>query len=231
MAYPENPETIILKNKFYSNGLKEIDVWNYYQRYKGLVLGETRGRDIMFVIMADLNKPVIKRKSPAGKYVQLTNANYDKFMTGRTLVVYSTMKSFEDIAVVDIDVDDFNKAKRAAFDIHDSLFNAPFVRSADIRYTGKTSFHIFCKLPRKMRVESIKFLLEKHIQNSDLLNQYTMLHKRKPGIPNIDLSVNKLRGAFITLHSLSLFGLKCMEVSYSDLKSFSQHKATIITKK
>ncbi len=227
MSYPENPETIILKNKFYSKGLKEIDVWNYYQKYKGIILNESRGRDIMFVIMADLNKPIIKRKSSSGKYIQLTNSNYDEFMTGRSLVVYSTMKSYEDIAIVDIDVDNFNKAKQAALEIHDSLFNAPFVKSADIRFSGKTSFHIFCKLPRKIRIESIKFLLENHIKNSGLLHKYTMLHKRQSGIPNIDLSVNKLRGAFPTLGSLSLFGLKCMEVLYNNMNSFTQHQATI----
>jgi len=226
MSTPENPNTIILKNKFYS-GLKEIDIWNYYQNYKGLILNETRGRDIMFALMVDLNKPILKRKSPSGKFIQLTNNNYDKFMTGRTLVVYSTMKSHEDIAIVDIDVDDFNKAKQAVIEVHDVMFNAPFVKTAEIRFTGKTSFHIFCKLSQKIKIDSIRFLLEKHIKNSNLLNRYTMQYKRQPGIPNIDLSINKIRGAFITLHSLSLFGLKCMEVPFQNIGSFTQRHAII----
>jgi len=229
MAAPENPQTIILKNKFYPRGLKEIDVWKYYQSYKGKILNETRGRDIMFAIMTDINKPVIKRKSPSGKFVQLTNATYDKYMTGRTLVVYSTMKDYEDIAIVDIDVDNFTRAKEAAINLHDVMFNAPFVRTAEIRYTGKQSFHIFCKLPRKIKIDSIRFLLEKHIRGTDLLNKYTMLHKRQPGIPNIDLSINKHRGAFITLGSLSLFGLKCTEIPFNRISGFTPSHALIKT--
>ena len=34
MGYPKNPDSIVLKNKYYPNGLKEIDIWNYYQKNK-----------------------------------------------------------------------------------------------------------------------------------------------------------------------------------------------------
>jgi len=38
MSYPQNPETIIIKNVFYPKGLKEIDVFNYYIQHKNLIM-------------------------------------------------------------------------------------------------------------------------------------------------------------------------------------------------
>ena len=44
---------------------------------------------------------------------------------------------------------------------------------------------------------------------------------------NIDLASNKYRGGFITLHSLSIEGLKCMEIKRSDLGNFIKEMAKI----
>jgi hypothetical protein len=228
MSIPENPETIVLRNKYYSKGLREIDIWNYYQKYKGIILDQTRGRDLMFAIFIDKNKPIIRRKGEGGKIIQLTNSNYDKIITGRTVTIYSTMKSYEDIAILDIDCDNFNKAKQAAIDVFDSMMSAPFILTCDIRFTGKTAFHIFCKLRRKIKIDSIRLLMKQHIElKSDLLRKYTMKQKRQSGIPNLDISPNKLNGAFTTLGSLGLLGLKCMEVKFSDILKFDPYKAKI----
>ena len=45
MAYPENPETIVIKNRFYPRGLREIDVWNHYQKVKRQLLAENNKID------------------------------------------------------------------------------------------------------------------------------------------------------------------------------------------
>ncbi len=65
------------------------------------------------------------------------------------------------------------------------------------------------------------------LENSDLAKQYTIGFKRQPGAINIDLSPNKFRGAFITLHSLSIVGLKCMEIDFRNVLNFNQNKALI----
>ena len=59
MSYPQHPDTIILKNKYYPQGLREIDIWNYYQKVKTLIIKETMNRELMFEIMVDVNKPII----------------------------------------------------------------------------------------------------------------------------------------------------------------------------
>lgn len=230
MSYPSNPETIVLKNKYYP-GLREIDIWNYYQKVKPLILKETQNRDIMFGIMVDVNKPILRRRGSKGKTIRLTPSNYDEVITGRTVAIYSTMGSYEDIGIVDIDIspsDGFAWARKAALDTYDFVMDKmPIVSTAEMRFTGKSSFHIACKFGKKLKIDSIRFLLERFLRNSELSKVYTIEAKRRPGIPNLDLSPNKYMGAYITLNSLSILGLKCMAVPYNKITSFNPRMAKI----
>lgn len=231
MAYPENPNTIILKNKYYPNGLKEIDVWNYYQKNKKSILDETQSRDVMLGIMVDVNKSILRRKGKGKDWIRLTTRNYDEVITGRTLTIYSSMNSYEKFGIIDIDVteyDGFNWAKKVALDVYDFVMDKmPIVSTAKIRFTGKTSFHIICEFRIKMKIDSIRFLLQKFLQSSDLAKVYTISGKRSAGIPNLDLSPNKYRGNYITLNSLSLIGLKCIDIDYTQVNNFNKNKARI----
>jgi len=227
MSKPQNPQTILIKNKFYPKGLKEIDTWNYYQLYKGPVLNETRGKDLMFAISTDVNQIVLKRKGTQTQFIRLTNSNYDDMVHGRVIAIYSTMKKFEDICILDIDIDDFKKAKDAVHDVFMTLSKSPLFSNATIRYSGKQSFHIVCNLGRKVNIDSIRLMAESFLKQTDLINKYTISRKRIPGVANIDLSPNKFRGAYITLNSLSIWGLKCVEVPFNKLDSFQQTMAKI----
>lgn len=227
MSYPENPETIIIKNKFYPKGLREIDIWNYYQRNKVQILKETQNRDLMFVIMIGIDKSILKRKTKTG-YIKLNSKNYDTLMSGRTITIYSTMKKYENFGIIDIDINNWEMAKRTTIDVYNWMVDKfPIARITEMKYTGKESFHIICTFPRTIKIEAIKFLLKKELQKSDLVKKYTMEFKRRPNIPNLDLSPNNFRGAFITLGSLSLWGLKCMNVGYNDILRFDPFKARI----
>jgi len=228
MSYPENPETIIIKNRFYPNGLREKDVYEYYQKVKGSILEQVKGRDLMFAIMVDINKPIIRRKI-LGRFIILTPSIYDKLITGRTIAIYSTMKFYEDIAIVDIDADSFDKSKEPTIDTYNALKDADFIRNLSIRYTGKTGFHIICELSRKMKIDNTRLLLERYLlSRREITKNYTIQPSRRKGTPNIDLwASNKMRGAFITLNSLSLLGLRCMEVSPARLNSFKQEFSRI----
>jgi len=232
MAYPEHPKTIIIKNKFYPKGLREVDVWEYYRYKKSRILDQTRNRDLMLGVMTDINKPVLLRKGQTTKFIKLNNSNYDNIMHGRITTIYSTMKRSEDIAIIDIDCDNFRRGQVAALEAYEFVMDkVPIISGAQIRYTGKTGFHIFCDLVRKIDVDSSRLLFRKFLLESDLSKKYTVEHKRRRGIPNLDLSPNKFKGAFITLHSLSILGLKCMKIDHGDLLSFNPHKAKILLSK
>lgn len=231
MSFPDNPNTVVIRNQFYKNGLREIDIWNYYQKVKPLILKETRNRDVMFEIMVDINKSIIKRKASSGKYIRLTPQNYDTIITGRTVSIHAAMGSYENFGVIDIDIspgDGFIWAKKTTLDVYEFVMDKiPIVTSAFIKFTGKTSFHIVCKFRRKIKIDSIRYLLRKFLRQSDLAKIYTIEAKRRPGVPNLDLAPNKYRGNFIVLNSLSILGLKCMEVPYTSLMQFQPINAKL----
>jgi len=227
MSIPKNPETILIKNKYYPNGISELNIWNYYQKEKSRILNQTRNRDLMFFLAIELNEFIIKRKSANSNFIQLTNSNYDNIISGRTISIHSSMKSYEDICVIDIDSDDFKKAKEATLDVYESMMKASFIQTLQIRFTGKTSFHIYCTIGRKIKIESIKLLTMKHLKSDGLEDKYTIKGKRTKGIPNIDLAPLKVNGNFITLGSLSILGLKCMEVDYNRIDGFSPYQAVV----
>jgi len=230
MSYPKNPETIVLKNRFYPKGMKEIDVWNHYQKFRGPVLDQTRNRDLMFYIFTEVNKPIIRRKAKSG-YIRLTPQNYDQIITGRTVSIHSAMGQYESFGIIDIDVhpdDGFRWARKVTADVYDYVMDhMPIVRSATIRFTGKTSFHVICDFGVKMKVDVMRFMLEKFLRQSPLVRAYQVAGKRTRGVPNLDLAPNKFRGNYITLNSLSIIGLRCMEVSFRQLQSLNPNKARI----
>ena len=230
MAYPKNPNTIIIKNKYYPNGLKQIDIWKYYQKVKRELLSEVQNRNIMLGISTDVNKFIMRRKDKSG-IIRLNPKNYDDILTGRTVVVYSEMKRYESFGIIDIDIteyDGFAWARKAAMNVYSFVMDKMSIcKTATIRFTGKTSFHVICEFYKQMDIDTIRFLLKKFLMQSDLSKAYTIEAKRRAGIPNLDLSPNKVRGAYITEHSLSILGLICMEVPYLKVKSFNPNNAKI----
>jgi len=228
MAYPQHPDTIIIQNEFYPNGLKEIDNWEYYQSVKSKLLRETRFRDLMFFIMVDKNTPVVLRKKE-GLFIRLNPENYNNIITGRTISIHSTMTNSESFGIIDIDTNDFKLAKEAVNDVYYYIKeNAKFINDISIRFTGKSSFHIICKYKRKLKIDYAKIMLKDILLKSDLIKKYTVEHKRREsGIPNLDLASNKDKGGYITLYSLSVIGLKCMEVPIEKLRNFRKEDAII----
>lgn len=229
--FPEHPDTIVIQNQFYPKGLREIDIWNYYQKVKSLLLREVQGRDLTFWIMVDVNKPIIRRKAK-DEYLRLTAQNYDTIITGRTVSIHSSMRMNETFSIIDVDIDPydgFKWARKVTNDVYNFVMDKiPIVRDVRIRYTGKTSFHVICDFKRQMKVDVTKFLLRKFLAESPLSKAYTIGGKRRAGIPNLDLDRNCYRCNYITLHSLSILGLRCMEVSYNDLMRFNPKNARIL---
>jgi hypothetical protein len=230
MSYPANPDTIVIQNKFYPQGLREIDIWNYYQKAKPSILRETQNIDVMFFIMVEKNKAIVRRKGSQG-FIRLKPNNYDTAITGRTVSLHSGMAPYSDFGIIDIDIDPsdgFKWAKEVTYRVYDYVMDKiPIIRSAQIRYTGKHSFHIKCDLGRKIKIDVVRFLLAKFLRESPLSKVYTVEGKRRAGVPNLDMAPNKLRGNYITLDSLSVMGLRCMEVDYNNLMSFDPRKAMI----
>lgn len=232
MGEPKSPQTIILKNKFYPQGLREIDIWNYYQSVKRELISENVGLQMMVYIMVELNKPVIRRKGIGGKPIYLDNKNYDEIVTGRTISFHASMNPHTRWGIIDVDVhesDGFKWARQATLATYDYVMEKmPFIRSARIQYTGKTSFHISCDFGKTMRADTLRFMLDKFLRQSPLAKVYTINAKKSsPGVPNLDLNRVAFRANHISLYSLSVWGLKSMVVGYNQLMNFDPRKAKI----
>jgi len=232
MSYPRHPEAILVKNEYYPNGLKEIDVWNYYQAVKDKLILETSGRDLMIFIAIDVNRTTVLRRGKTTSFVRLNRSNFDDVFHPRMLSIHSTMHSTEPFGIVDIDGTDFKKNRQATIDTCDYIDSKlPFVDSSWVKFTGKNSFHIICNFKRDMDVDRARLMFRRYLENSELNRNYIIDQMRRvdKSVPNLDLSSNKYRGGFITLHSLSTIGLRSMKVDASKVRSFKKEDAIIKT--
>lgn len=52
LDYPDHPEQLVVrKNEYFPNGVREIDIWNFYDGIKNKLIQEFKNKDL-FVVMA-----------------------------------------------------------------------------------------------------------------------------------------------------------------------------------
>ncbi len=222
---PKNPNTIVIKNEFYPKGLSELDVYNYYMNNKKKILNEVSGRDLMLFLAVDTNKFIVRRHTKFDDFIQLDYYNYDRIINGRVVSIHSTFGSRESFGIVDIDCSNFDDAKYGAAEVYDLLVK--YNPKLEIRYTGKDSFHILYKFDHLYEISRIRSMLKELLSDLAANQKYTINKTRSKDKINLDLSSNKIRGGFITLHSLSILGLRCMKISRNNLLSFNKTFAKI----
>jgi len=227
MSYPQNPDTIILQNEYYPEGLREIDIWNYYKKIKNQFLKETLGKTLIVFFATELNKTVVLRKQKNGKLIRLTPSDYDTIVSGRTLSFHTEMEKDSDFGIIDIDTDNFDLAKETTREIYNIISKAPFVEDVKIKYTGKNSFHLILEYKRKLWVNTGRESIYNFLIKNKVDNKYTISGKRTKNTPNLDLGRNYLRAGYITLGSLSVDGLRCMEIDQRFLRNFRKERAEI----
>ncbi len=220
---PDNPNSVILLNEYYPKGLTQQQIYDYYMNNKNKVLNQVKNREVMFFFAVSKNQFIVRRKA-ADEYYKLTPENYEDMINGRVVSIHSTMSSNEEFGIIDIDFHIFDQCKKAAAEIYDYLFKF-YNKNLQIRYTGKQSFHIVYNFNRSYRIETVKDYLKDALHG--LNKQYIIGGKRSEEKINLDLSSNKYRGGFITLNSLSINGLRCMEIKREDLDKFVQNQARI----
>jgi hypothetical protein len=227
MSIPKNPETIVIQNQFYPKGLNEGQVYDYYQKVKQKLLREVIGKNLTFFFAVGLNNVVVMRKAKTTTgFLRLNYGNYDEVITGRTISIHSNFGRTSDFGIIDIDIEDFDLAKRSVIDIERYMkTKCQFVEK--IRFTGKESFHLICNLRRAMYIDTFRLRMRKFLLESELSQRYSIERKRTKGIVNLDLSSNKYLGGYITLGSLSILGLKAMEVKIEEIVKFRKEDAKI----
>lgn len=227
MSYPKNPDTIVLKNEYYPKGLREIDIWNYYQKVKIPLLKETLGKSLIVFFAIDVNKLIVLRKNKQGGLIRLNMRNYDSLVSGRSISFHNVMNKYSPYGVVDIDTDDFDIAKKLTSDLNDFFEKQKFVYDTKIIYTGKDSFHIRVYFHGEYPIDYIKEKISNSLDQFDTPIAFSIKARREKSIPNLDLQRNIYNAGFIALNSLSVDGLKCLEVGPRQIKWFRKETAKI----
>lgn len=228
MSYPKNPYEIIVKNEYYPGGLKEVDIWNYYQQNRRNLLKETLGKTLIVFFTTSLNKTIVIRKNKSKGLIRLTPIDFNTIVSGRTLSFHSVMDRYSNYGIIDIDTNNFDRAKEAVIDLYSILENSNFTKGLQIRFTGKKSFHLKVNFNTEYKIENIRQMIFNHLIENNVHKKYTIAHKRFKNITNIDLNRNIYNAGYITLHSLSIIGLRCMDVPIQKLKRFRKEDAKII---
>lgn len=229
MSYPQNPDTIVIKNEYYPKGLLEIDIWNYYQKVKNRLLKETLGKTIIVFFATNVNQFIVIRKDKSGRFVRLTPSDYDTIVSGRSISFHSVMDKYSSYGIVDIDTDNFLQAKVLTSELYNLFYRAKFVHDVSIRFTGKDSFHLKIDFKFDYSMQYIKDKLRTFLEDNQnkISIDYTIAGRRSKNIPNLDLQRNVYNVGHISLHSLAVTGLRCIEVSRRQIQMFRKDFAII----
>ena len=228
---PSNPNNIVIKNKFVQ--ITEYDLYNFWVKEKETILRNV-SKNIFFYFSTELNKSIIRRYEEKNKLINLNNFNYEKKINGHIVGVISTFETMSNFGIVDIDAptldicseEIFNKIKNATYDVY-SFLNKFY--KCKIIYTGKNGFHIYVDFNYKYKLNTIKELLKNRLlENNDIIAKYTIENKRTPDRINLDLSLNKTSGGYITLGSINKIGLQSKLIKINELDNFDRLSTVII---
>jgi len=206
---PENPNTVIVKNKYYK-GLTEKDIYEYYIRNKNNILAYIANRTVSFFLIVD-DKIIVKRKHK-GSPIILNEKNFEEIITGRTLCIHLNRTTpITNYMVIDIDskgtsLHNLSKPWKMAVTLIGEEFQKDIIHFETL-FSGTGLHYIFYtkKLYNidKMR-ERVLLALKK--QNKYLVN------KKGTGNINFDMSPNYKGAMHISKFSLAKNGLIVQDI-------------------
>lgn len=234
--YPEHPDQLIVKkNEYFSNGVREIDVWNYYDGIKRKLIPELKGRDL-FVVMAVRPGSELYIRHPYDKKTEYIRINsekeFEQYHSGKTAEYHRTSPVMTNEIVFDMDPGPkatFNNIKNVASQCLEFIKKQKdFKGKTQVRFTGKRGFHITAFSKTKRKISDIKKDVEKRLDEYFKDNDNIVIATNKPpGTKvNIDLSPMKTEGGHIAPYSMRIAtGLVCVPVD--SLKGFKKEDAKL----
>jgi hypothetical protein len=209
-SYPDNPTDIVLKNKFYPQGLTEEQIYNHYQTYKKKLLDWIHGRHVSFFLNIDGNT-IVKRKID-NKPITLTNENFNEILNGRTNVLTVEYPAVSNYWILDLDLGLNITRSQLTTTIKKLLAHKPLTSSAtkiEVLHSSFRGAHIIGYVEKKSIQQQRRFVLD--ALSSLALDRYVVINTkgRQPDTINIDLSPMNDRGLHICRYSLTKEALIC----------------------
>lgn len=213
MAYPEHPNTFVIRNKYYSRGLSELDVWNHYKKHKNNIVKEIDLRGTLLFIFPEMNKWVVKRNHD-NRIIRLDKHNYDDFISGRTVSLSVERAPVEDYICVDVDGGNHaseNNLKDAVTDLLNSSLQKMSTRT---RVTNSAEgYHVYFHLDKAKPIKVLHQVL-KRILDSEFSDKYILGNKPPSGNEiKLDTTPTRNRGSHTVPYALCRNGLMCMDIT------------------
>lgn len=224
---PEHPDTIVIRNEYYSSGLTEIDVWNHYQKYKYDILKEVAGKILLLFIYVGENEYIVRR-SIKNRPIELTRKNYDKIITGRTVSISIEPGNRLDYLCIDIDPDSNvnEKIKKKAVDDILDLYNSMLEVQKTRVISTSNGYHVYGYLRKSVSNDVAINLVKKHVK-MEFGNKYNIGAKKSSTHDiNLDLTPMYYRGSHVAPYALTRNGLIAMDIT-SNWKRFNRRDAII----
>ena len=214
---------IIVRNKYYPDGLTEESIQSHYIKYQTEILNETKMHPIVLAIATGTNQYVIRRNNHDGTPIVLSSNNYSKYMNGRTISAFVELGNISNIWHIDIDPGDNvteKETKDCLFElvtvIEKNLFQKGFtVLSNPVRITStSTGYHVFIKMARTQSGINNLDDLKMWLYSVPFKKKYLINDKRKDSKQiNLDLSVMNRRGSYVIPYALNRNGLMVKDVT------------------
>jgi len=238
-AEPKHPETIVIPaNEHYPDGLKEIDVYAYYQKVAPEIIQQYAefGLDGMVLMQTD---GIIVRRHAAYEILamQINNAVFARLNQGRTVEFHFAVGDTTRLVWFDLDPKaefPWNDTKKAALDLelklrNDELFGD--IIDTKIRFSGKSGFHVVgvTKNPidTKHAYEIMKAIAEEYIAEMKD-DRLTTGVTKEPNSMRIDMSTLHRAGGLRADYSLAYpTGLICLPLERDEVLAFEKSQASV----
>ena len=206
-SYPNNPFDVVLKNKYYPQGIREIDIYSYYIQSQKKILDWIDGRTVAFRIRLDEKTSVIRRKID-GSPIKLTPANFESIIHGRINSIYVEQPIMTDYFVIDIDPgaglgrkDSLKIEKTCRKILSDNMD----VKRFESISSSSIGIHLLGYMPRKYNVSrlklDIKTILTNNINDQKVLIDFSK--GRMAGAINLDLGSMARNQLHVSRYSLN----------------------------
>ena len=211
MGAPKHPDTIIIKNRYYPNGLTQQQIWDHYQINKNRIVKACFGTPVILFIYLDGGIVVIRRRFKSGQ-IFLTKKNYEKILHGRVASISMEVKSPTKYICIDIDKPKNIKMtdlKECVNDIINFYKDDNLITNYKV-FLSANSFHVYGYLSTPLDIDTARTVLEKKLIFK--FKKYA-INKKGSNLINLDLSPMYPMGSHPIPYSLSRNGLIYMDVS------------------
>lgn len=221
-SYPTHPDTEILP------GITELDIWNYYQKHKHEIIHALKGYDVLIRMKVDGG--VIKRHDN-GNPIQLTEENFDRIITGRTIELHRVLSKMTTIIWVDLDDhrpdSNFDELKEYAQEIKELMDSMEEVKSTELQFSGGTGIYVIGYLYSEKDVDEMRNELKEILNTAYGEDSRVTTGIAEPNQIRLDISTLKTAGSIKAPWSLSMTGKASIPIE--NLETFNPSQINIKT--